>query len=408
VGQQVARAIGFLGVPAAVLLAAAWTLPHLPGLQKAYAVLVPYLPYGVLGVGLALSWQFNRSRVFFGLLGLLLAYWGMQQGLTEARSWGLASSAVIEAIGFVLPLSVVAVWQLSERGIFTWHGGVRLLALVLPIAVAVLAASPKINVPHWLPAEFWRPHQLPFSSLPIAVVGAFAAAASLQLASLAWRPAPLDAALVGALIAVAMAFDEYPRLMTAATYMSAAGLLLIVGVVQDGYRKAYVDELTGLPGRRALEEELLKLSGQYTMAMVDVDHFKKFNDTYGHEVGDQVLRMVASQLSRVTGGGRPFRYGGEEFSLLFNGTDTVGTVAHLDSLRERIAETPFAIRGRRRRGKNARAKNPRPGTGRRTNVTVSIGLAERSVHHNTPSDVLKAADQALYRAKRGGRNRVSD
>ena len=64
---------------------------------------------------------------------------------------------------------------------------------------------------------------------------------------------------------------------------------------------AYHDELTGLPGRRALNEALLRVGSRYAVAMVDVDHFKHFNDAYGHEVGDQVLRMVAAQLDR---GGR--------------------------------------------------------------------------------------------------------
>lgn len=81
---------------------------------------------------------------------------------------------------------------------------------------------------------------------------------------------------------------------------------------------AYQDELTSLPGRRALKEYLLKLGSEYTIAMFDIDHFKKFNDTHGHDVGDQVLRMVASKLATVSGRGKSFRYGGEEFTLVFS------------------------------------------------------------------------------------------
>ncbi len=100
--------------------------------------------------------------------------------------------------------------------------------------------------------------------------------------------------------------------------------------------------------------------------MVDVDRFKKFNDRHGHDVGDQVLRMVASRLKRVSGGGR-----GRPRKKPANG---------------RPKKT-------RARGKLA--------------VTVSIGVAEHSGVNPTAADVLKAADKALYRAKRGGRNRVS-
>jgi len=74
-----------------------------------------------------------------------------------------------------------------------------------------------------------------------------------------------------------------------------------------------------LPSRRALIERLPSLGRRYTVAMVDVDHFKNFNDTYGHDAGDQVLRMVASRLGEVSGGGTAFRYGGEEFTILFPG-----------------------------------------------------------------------------------------
>ncbi len=193
-------------------------------------------------------------------------------------------------------------------------------------------------------------------------------------------------------------------------FVTAIALLFTYGVVQDGYRKAYVDELTGLPGRRALDEQLLKLGSQYVVAMVDVDHFKRFNDTYGHDVGDQVLRMVASQLDRVGGGGRPFRFGGEEFSILFAGKSGDDVTEYLEEVRERIATTPFAIRRHRRRRKNGAAKNKRGrnGGGRRASVTVSIGLAASSERLASAQDVLKAADEALYRAKRGGRNRVCD
>ena len=102
-------------------------------------------------------------------------------------------------------------------------------------------------------------------------------------------------------------------------YSGTAGLILVFAVLEHGYDIAYRDELTGLPGRRAFNNVMEQLGGTYAMAMCDVDHFKRFNDTYGHDVGDQVLRMVASKLSQVGGGGRAFRYGGEEFLVVFRG-----------------------------------------------------------------------------------------
>ena len=219
----------------------------------------------------------------------------------------------------------------------------------------------------------------------------------------------LDGLTLAGLVGVALALHTGVHPLNTAVFFSAIALLFTTGVIQDGYRKAYLDELTGLAGRRALEEELLKLGGQYVVAMADVDRFKRFNDTHGHDVGDQVLRMVATQLGRVGGGGRPFRYGGEEFSIVFPGKTADEVITHLNEVRERIASAPFYIRGRGRKKHVDQTKaRGRSGGGRRTTVTISIGLAERDERLARPQDVLKEADKALYRAKRGGRNRVSD
>jgi hypothetical protein len=98
-----------------------------------------------------------------------------------------------------------------------------------------------------------------------------------------------------------------------AVYLTASAAILCAAVLQDTFRLAFRDELTGLPSRRALNERMMALGSNYTIAMLDVDHFKRFNDMYGHELGDQVLRMVAAKLARIGGGGRAYRYG-EEFS----------------------------------------------------------------------------------------------
>jgi diguanylate cyclase (GGDEF)-like protein len=177
----------------------------------------------------------------------------------------------------------------------------------------------------------------------------------------------------------------------------------VVSVIEASYLLAYYDGLTTLPARRALTEALQRLAGQYTIAMIDIDHFKKFNDEYGHDVGDQVLRMVAARLSKVTGGGRAYRYGGEEFAILFPGKSVDETLAHLEGVRTAVGGSTFTIRRRIRR-KRADAKGRRRGT--QVSITVSIGVADRNSRHATPEQVVRAADQALYRAKGDGRNRV--
>jgi len=144
-----------------------------------------------------------------------------------------------------------------------------------------------------------------------------------------------------------------------------------------------------------------------------VDHFKRFNDNFGHDTGDQVLRMVAGRLAQVEGGGRAFRFGGEEFAIVFPARNAAECVPHLDNLREAIERSSFIVRGpdrsRRRRDERRYVKAGRRPVGSartRTNVTVSMGVAESSARLRTPELVIEAADQALYRAKDNGRNRV--
>jgi diguanylate cyclase (GGDEF)-like protein len=194
-----------------------------------------------------------------------------------------------------------------------------------------------------------------------------------------------------------------------ATFVSAACVVLVVAMLQESHHMAYRDELTGLPGRRALQESLAALGPMYTIAMVDVDHFKKFNDTHGHDVGDQVLKLVAARLAEVEGGGRAFRYGGEEFTLLFPGKTLPEAFPHLEQARAAVENYKMAVRG------EGRPKDKDKGALMRTDsipmktlsVTVSIGVANPSDENPVPMKVIKAADQALYRAKQGGRNRVS-
>jgi GGDEF domain-containing protein len=204
-----------------------------------------------------------------------------------------------------------------------------------------------------------------------------------------------------------MHFIGAPNAFT--VYIAAAALILTIALLQDTFRMAFRDELTGLPSRRDLNERMMGLGRRYTIAMCDVDHFKKFNDTHGHDLGDQVLKMVAAKLAAVGGGGTAFRYGGEEFTVLFPGKDSTHALPHLEALRASIETYKIALRAPDRPPKPEPATR-RPGTFRdasSVSVTISIGVAESSDRLASTDDVIQAADKALYRAKDKGRNQVS-
>jgi diguanylate cyclase (GGDEF)-like protein len=207
------------------------------------------------------------------------------------------------------------------------------------------------------------------------------------------------------LLAITMALNSIGQPSTAMIYFSIAAASLLIGVILNSYNLAYLDELTNLPSRRALKQDLLGLGKRYCVAMLDLDYFKKLNDKYGHDVGDQALRMVAAHLNRIPGGGKAYRYGGEEFTLVFRNKELHDAIQHVDNLRKTIAANPFHVRSKNRpRKKPEQLKQS--GKEIQINVTVSIGVAQRGEQHQNPQDVIKTADKALYTAKRAGRNCV--
>jgi GGDEF domain-containing protein len=211
-----------------------------------------------------------------------------------------------------------------------------------------------------------------------------------------------------------------------AVVFAASLVSLLYGLFRLFWRRAFQDELTGLGNRRSFEEKLRFLRGRFCLAMLDIDHFKAVNDTYGHQEGDNVLRWVAAPIGGVFGA-RAFRYGGEEFAVILGGGDSSGGSHELDALRRTLADSEFIVRSagerrraprrgsdRRRRPQGRRKSPPHASPGRqpgprggiRIRVTISIGLASCDGRAERPQEVLERADRALYRAKREGRNRL--
>ena len=164
-------------------------------------------------------------------------------------------------------------------------------------------------------------------------------------------------------------------------------------------RDATTDALTGLANRKAFDDELERAcaeaatSGQpLTLAVIDIDHFKNFNDTWGHQTGDQVIRYVASVIARMAPPPRfAARYGGEEFGLVFPGESAVMVRKTLEEIREEVCSRIL----------RRRSTNEELGA-----VSVSAGYAERRPHEISHG-LMERADAALYDSKRAGRNRVS-
>ena len=380
--------------PEGALVAAALAAAHFTAWREPLARSAGAYAWAVLILGVALGLRFYRSRLLFTLLLLALA----QQFLPHLPGPGApVERAAFQAIAVLLPLNLAVFSLLPERGLFTASGLGRLLVILgqAIAAAAFVSGTPRVTlraltraiVPAGLTA--WTP-------LSDAALVAFALAAALVGVALYFEWGSGVRPALWTLVASFLALHADPAGPLPTFYLATAGLLLVVGVVEASFLMAYRDGLTGLPSRRALNEALERLHGDCVVAMVDLDHFKQVNDRFGHDTGDQVLKMVASHLAGVAEGGRPFRYGGEEFALLFPGKTVAQVLPELDRVRGEVAAVGFAVRSRTRRRKKPRAPRVTRSKREMLTVTISIGVAK----------TVEAADRALYRAKEGGRNQV--
>ncbi len=405
----VVRTLFSLFVPGGLVVFTTAIIVYLGVLDKSLSALVHIYPYLVAVAGILLGWRFNRSRLIFAIFALALAEKGL---LLFSSGAGVASTAVgqtvYNAIGFLLPLNLVFLSRVKERGILTSHGIVRLSLILLQVlGVFLICRYREWGLPAFI--NYSLPGGYLLSWLPLSLPSLLSFAAAFLFLTLGYirHESVIENGFFWALLSVFLAFAVGKIGPISTIYLSTAGLVLVVSVIETSHSMAFRDELTGIPGRRALEEKLLQMSGNFTVAMLDIDFFKKFNDRHGHEVGDQVLRLVASKLTTISGGGKAFRYGGEEFTIIFPGLNSKAAMPHLEKLRRRVEQTRFLVRGSNRSGKRLEKAKGIGGFRRRAKVTISIGVAERNEKYASPQQVLMAADKALYRAKRAGRNRTS-
>ena len=352
-------------------------------------------PYAALIAAVVLAWWFNRGRSFVIAVSLLAAF-------AAWSTWH--TKAVYTALVILVPLNALLAMLAAERGAryraaYAW---LALLVLEGLLVGWIGVAHPRASAVD----EWWLLRSPPTPPLGRLAFGAAFAAAVWR----AWpdfKPIPIGNAAAIAAFFLAAEWARSPGAY--AVYMGATGVLLIVALLNESHQLAFRDQLTGLPARRALEERMRSLGERYAIGMVDVDHFKQFNDTHGHDVGDQVLKLVGGRLAQIEGGGIAYRYGGEEFCVLFPNSALAQAERSLEAIRTSIESYRMAVRGA------DRPKAPDEGARRRggrtvdkmLSVTVSIGVAEPGDQQATPRAVLKAADEALYRAKKAGRNRVS-
>lgn len=353
-----------------------------------------------LGIAIVLSIYFDKSKLFVLLLfplffNLCLAFpTTLFTKLSVVAFWSIVPA--VTAIGYLI------IYSLQERGIFSAFGAVR-----FGIGVGILTIG-------FFALKFFTPEMqkalssaILHKSLSVAkandfsVIIAFVSLSFIFLISKLFNTQSQKAPffmLLAQLIALLFFQEKNSYIL----FSLIASLIAIAALVHDSYRMAYKDTLTGLSNRRALEEKFMRLGSNYIIAMVDIDFFKKFNDTFGHDIGDEVLRLVAKEISHVKNGGNAYRYGGEEFTILFVNKKKEDCIMALEEVRERIFRRGFVVRSKERPQKPPKKGQKAPSV-KKERLSVSIGVATSS-KGLVPADIIKLADEALYKAKQSGRN----
>ena len=396
-------------LPIILLSSAYFFIPQLSKpLPETLHDILPYLPFFVFIIGMGLSWIFHHSREFNLFLLFSIIYIALNKYIWTT---GLKVDFQLTYLLLVslIPVNYLLNFILKERGILNQYGARRFIMLAVQLyCIAWLLEHPYSPLKDFITFAFFKHSIFKLTAITQPVLIGIVITGLIILVRLLKTSSTLIAGVFSSLIAITTAVHFYQQPQLSTLFILLAGLLLIISITINAYSLAYLDELTNLPSRRALAQSITTLGKHYSVAMVDVDHFKKFNDKYGHDIGDQVLKKLASQLRQVRGG-KAFRYGGEEFTVLFPNKNLHEAKLFCTELCKNVENSPFMLRDKKRpktiqqkQTKKIKERDAKPLT-----ITISIGLAERSSEFTNAEKVIKQADKALYKAKKNGRNQVA-
>lgn len=378
------------------------------------------MPYFALSASAFVGARYNNTGVFFGSAYFIYIYL-----LRQSEPGGSDATYLVSNALFVLsPLFLMFFSLLARKRLFATRTIYILIFLFITLLLISLFGRNIIdtffenNIPLRFRDDFFflmeKIKTFLFAPCHNVDRQVLVFRAILILSALAWfgvrfvlKLDPDSAGYLGAIAAVMTVFYT-KRPENGMIFFSSAGFIFLTSVLETSFIKAYVDELTGIGGRRSLEDAMLNLGRKHAIAMMDIDHFKKFNDTYGHEAGDQVLKLVASRLNAAFGR-NAYRYGGEEFTVVFPGKTSKEVFPLLDAFRADLADKKFVIRDSGRKTSSPKKRGQEKNSSRKSvNITASIGVADSvAFPGEKPKSIIKTADQALYKSKQAGRNCVT-
>ena len=308
----------------------------------AYDSLFVLMPYLLLIAGGVAALYLLQYAIVYTCILFVFTYWVIQTHLLTILSEPFVF-AIYTCVNILFPLLLLACVFLGRKTIKSLFSVVLVLLFSSLFFLSILIDV--LGIDTWI-------QTLP--SLLIAPIGSGVFSAIMLISYVPVmlflilyyiiNPLRLHALWLVGLIMILTVFAFFETQLISALGFSVFSILVLVVLFQEVYSLAYVDELTNISSRKACEKQLLSMGRNYCIAMIDVDHFKNFNDTYGHNVGDQVLKMIALKIDSVEGGGKAYRYGGEEFIILFPSKTINESLKYLEQVRVSIARYSIQLR----------------------------------------------------------------
>lgn len=363
-----------------------------------------HLPYVLFSAAVAIGHLFKQSRMAMVACAMQLCYWVIQHRLQAPLTSG-TTLLELSLLALLLPIACLATSIFRNGGLFDRSFGMYLTTLGLFGLWFGLIVTEYQSGGFTILSDslFYSVGSL--SELPLILVLYLMTLTGVSLVFVLRENRLMDVVNYTAILLASNTFLFFQVPHISSTMFSLSGILLILYLLSASHEMAFHDRLTLLPGRHALDLDIRHLRRRFAIAMIDVDHFKQFNDAYGHETGDDVLKLVAARLRLVRGRARVYRYGGEEFTVLFKGKTSQQAVEFLELLRRDIEQYDLVLRNNITRPANDRqgAKQRHDAKRNAVHITISIGICD-SVTQANPLEAMKFADQALYSAKKAGRN----
>lgn len=362
-------------------------------------------PLIVIGAGLLIGFIFKRIWLMLAILILAIADRALLQFAANTVVTTEGGRLIYHAISFLLPFNLCVFAFMKRRGDMTWQSIWFLGAIILQgCGVAFIYQYKSLGFGAFL--EYSSIYWPLFERTPLSQLALFAFGIAFVYYFFLYirTRGVIERSFCWALISIFYALASGRIGPVSSIYFSTAGLIFVVSVIENIYVEGFQDELTDLPTGKSMHGILSQLNTGYTVAMIEVDHFNRLRDNHGRRVSKQVLRSIGSKLTSVTGGGKPFHYGGEVFAVVFPGTFLQDTLPHMEELRQIIKKPGPILQDQKSPRKKPKKLRRIEILANKVQVTVSIGVAERSEADMTPHQAVRKAEKALLTAKNEGRD----